>query len=177
VIKSNFRSGYRMAAVVFAAVASLAGCQGQNASDNMSPEEINKLIAPVGQLNTGAPITVAAGAAPAMEEAAPTAAAPEAAAASAPVPAVPAPVAARSGKQVYETTCFACHGVGAAGAPKFGDKAAWAPRISQGMDTLVTHAINGFQGKTGMMPPRGTCANCSDDELKSAVDYMVKSSS
>lgn len=77
----------------------------------------------------------------------------------------------RSGEAVYQASCFACHGTGAAGAPKFGDAAAWAPRISQGMETLVSHAINGFNA----MPPKGGCAACSDEEIGNAVDYMVKS--
>ena len=64
---------------------------------------------------------------------------------------------------------MACHATGAAGAPKVGDKAAWAPRISQGMATLVKHSIQGFNA----MPPKGMCMDCSDDEIKAAVEYMV----
>ncbi len=79
-----------------------------------------------------------------------------------------------TGKQVYEGLCVACHAAGVAGAPKFGDKAAWAPRIAQGMDTLYMHSINGFQGKTGVMPPKGGNPSLSDAEVKAAVDYMVK---
>lgn len=78
-----------------------------------------------------------------------------------------------TGKQVYEGLCVACHAAGVAGAPKFGDKAAWAPRIAQGMDTLYMHSINGFQGKTGVMPPKGGNPSLSDAEVKAAVDYMV----
>lgn len=88
----------------------------------------------------------------------------------------PAPGISRSGNAVYNGSCVACHGTGAAGAPKLGDKAAWATRIDQGLDTLVKHAIVGFQGKTGVMPPRGTCGACSDVELKAAVEYMVSES-
>ncbi len=77
------------------------------------------------------------------------------------------------GKTVYETTCVACHAAGVAGAPKFGDKAAWAPRIAQGMDTLHNHAIKGFQGKSGMMPPKGGNMSLSDADVMAAVDYMV----
>lgn len=79
---------------------------------------------------------------------------------------------ARSGEQVYQAACLSCHGTGAAGAPKFGDAAAWAPHIAKGMDTLYTNAINGI----GAMPPKGLCMDCSDDELKAAVDYMVEAS-
>lgn len=75
----------------------------------------------------------------------------------------------RSGVDVFNGSCMACHATGAAGAPKVGDKAAWAPRIAQGMDTLAQHAVTGIRA----MPPRGTCAACSDDELKAAVEYMV----
>ena len=78
----------------------------------------------------------------------------------------------RSGDDVYKTSCMACHDTGAAGAPKKGDKAAWAPRIAQGIDTVYTHAINGLNG----MPPKGTCMTCSDDDIKAAVDFMVEAS-
>jgi len=78
----------------------------------------------------------------------------------------------RSGDDVYKTSCMACHDTGAAGAPKKGDKAAWAPRLAQGMDTIYGHAINGFNG----MPPKGTCMTCSDDDIKAAVDFMVEAS-
>ena len=60
-----------------------------------------------------------------------------------------------------------------AGAPKVGDKAAWGPRIAQGKDTLYTHALQGFQGKKGVMPPKGGQAQLADADVKSAVDYMV----
>lgn len=73
------------------------------------------------------------------------------------------------GKSIYGTACFACHATGAAGAPKLDDKAAWAPRIAQGMDTLVQHAING----KGAMPPKGGRLDLSDDDIRDAVAYMV----
>jgi cytochrome c5 len=73
------------------------------------------------------------------------------------------------GKQIVQSSCFACHGTGAAGAPKIGDKAAWAPRIAQGRETLLTHSIQGLRA----MPPRGACMTCSDDDLKAAIDYMI----
>ena len=77
------------------------------------------------------------------------------------------------GQSVYEGKCKACHATGAAGAPKLDDKANWAPRIAQGMDTLNKHAIEGFKGTVGFMPPKGGFATLSDDEVKAAVAYMV----
>ena len=79
----------------------------------------------------------------------------------------------KSPEQIYQSVCFACHGTGAAGAPKLGDKAAWGPRIAQGEDVLLQHALNGFQGNTGVMPAKGTCADCSDDDIKGVIEYMV----
>lgn len=79
---------------------------------------------------------------------------------------------ARSGKQVYDASCHTCHATGAAGAPKFGDADAWGPRIGKGMDTLYTHAIQGFNA----MPAKGLCMDCSEDEVKAAVDYMTENS-
>ena len=77
-----------------------------------------------------------------------------------------------AGKALFNSTCTACHGAGIAGAPKFGDKAAWAPRIAQGKDTLYQHAIKGFQGEFGTMPPKGG-SSAPDADVKAAVDYMV----
>ncbi len=77
------------------------------------------------------------------------------------------------GKEIYNTACVACHAMGVAGSPKFGDKDAWAPRIAKGMDTLFTHALQGFQGKTGVMPPKGGRMDLPDDRVKAAVAYMV----
>ena len=77
------------------------------------------------------------------------------------------------GKKIYDASCMACHAAGVAGAPKLGDKASWAPRIAQGNDTLYTHAIKGYQGKAGMMPPKGGNMALKDDDVKAAVDYMV----
>lgn len=74
-----------------------------------------------------------------------------------------------SGEQIYQSNCLACHGTGVAGAPKLGDAAAWAPRIAQGMGTLLSHAVNGLNA----MPPKGTCASCSEEDLQAAIEYMV----
>jgi cytochrome c5 len=81
--------------------------------------------------------------------------------------------AAVDGKQVYDAGCVACHGAGIAGAPRVGDIASWADRIVQGMETMVNHAVNGFQGSKGMMPAKGGNPSLSDDEIRAAVKYMV----
>lgn len=80
--------------------------------------------------------------------------------------------APRTGEQVYQQFCGTCHKTGVANAPKFADKAAWEPRIAKGKDVLYQSAINGVAGTA--MTPKGSCMNCSDDELKAAVDYMVQ---
>ena len=84
----------------------------------------------------------------------------------------PAAAAARGGEEVFNAVCTGCHSTGAAGAPKIGDKDAWAPRIAQGEDTLLQHALNGFN----VMPPKGGCGNCSDEEIRNAMEYMVSKS-
>jgi cytochrome c5 len=78
----------------------------------------------------------------------------------------------KSGEEVYNSNCLACHGTGAAGAPKMGDAAAWAPRIAAGMDSLLANATNGLKA----MPPKGLCMTCSTEELQGAIEYMVNKS-
>jgi len=78
-----------------------------------------------------------------------------------------------SGQQVFAQVCKTCHETGLAGAPKAGDKAAWAPRIAEGENTLVQHAIAGYQGKTGVMPPKGGNPDLTDDEVHRAVVYLA----
>ena len=80
----------------------------------------------------------------------------------------------RSGKDVFDGACMACHATGAGGAPKVGDAAAWSARIAKGIDALYASGLNGVPG-TGMMA-MGTCMTCSEDEIKAAVDYMVENS-
>jgi cytochrome c5 len=80
------------------------------------------------------------------------------------------------GKATYDSVCFACHATGAAGAPKLGDKANWAPRIAQGMDVMKKHAIEGFKGNSGFMPAKGGRADLSDADVGAAVEYMVSQS-
>lgn len=78
------------------------------------------------------------------------------------------------GKAIYDTSCIACHAMAVAGAPKFGDAEAWAPRIAKGMDTLYANSINGFKGEAGIMPPKGGRLDLDDAAIKAAVDYMVE---
>ena len=127
---------------------------------SMSDAAVSKRIAPVGhvEIDPNAPAPVAAAAAPAQT-----------AAATVPPPAAKQDSAAASGKTTYDTTCTACHGAGVAGAPKFADKAAWAPRIKGGKDALYATALKG----KGAMPPKGGNLSLSDADVKAAVDYMV----
>jgi len=84
--------------------------------------------------------------------------------------AAPAAGGARSASDLYNTKCAACHATGVLDAPKFGTSD-WADRAGKGLDTLVNNAINGINA----MPPRGTCSDCSDDEMKALVEYLVDS--
>jgi cytochrome c5 len=126
----------------------------------MSPEAVAKRLAPVATLNIdpNAP-------------AAPPASAPAPAVASVTIPAAAPQGAAAggSGKATYDAVCAVCHATGVAGAPKFGDKAAWAPRLKAGLEALHTSAIKG----KGALPPMGGNAALSDADVKAAVDYMV----
>jgi cytochrome c5 len=140
------------------------------------PEMVAKRIAPVTTLlvvqqAASAPAAATASATPAVATAAPVVAAliPVA------VPAGAAPAAAGGGEGVYKAACVACHGAGIAGAPKFGDKAAWASRVAQGKPTLYEHAIKGYQGKAGVMPAKGGNSALADADVQAAVDYMVAS--
>lgn len=125
------------------------------------------------QVKAPAAAPAAQAAAPAEQAAAPAAAAtPAAPAAQAAAPAAAAPAAAVDGEKVYKGICFSCHDVGVAGSPKLGDKAAWAPRIATGNDTLYGTAINGKNA----MPAKGGNPALSDAEIKAAVDFMVSKS-
>jgi cytochrome c5 len=125
----------------------------KDSQDQTVDPEVLKRIAPVGRVNIATEST-------ATENAA----------------AAPASNKGDQGKSTYDAVCAACHGAGLAGAPKLGDKSAWAERIAQGIDTLYDHAVKGFQGKSGMMmPPKGG-SDRPDAEIKAAVDYMVGAS-
>jgi cytochrome c5 len=123
----------------------------------MTPEAVARRIAPVSTV-------VVDPAAPAVPVAAPAAVAP--AASVAPATKVAGKV---SGEATYKAVCIACHSVGVAGAPKTGDKAAWAPRIGTGIDALYASALKG----KAAMPAKGGNAALSDAEVKAAVDYLV----
>ena len=109
-----------------------------------------------------------AGGAKFKEPAAPAAAVP---AASAAAPAgKSATQSVADGKKVYESTCIACHGLGVANAPRFGDKKAWAEHLMHGTEHLYENAVKG----KGAMPPKGGNLTLSDADVKAAVDYMLK---
>lgn len=162
--------------------------RGGTSADDVTDYEIGRAIVYMANASGGklqepaAPAQPASGAAaPAPASAAPDAAsgadASTAAAAAAAMASLKtaAPAAAgagsnlEAGKKLYNTVCMACHASGVMNAPKFGDKAAWAPRIATGIDTLHNAALHGLNA----MPPKGGAANASDDDVKAAVDYMV----
>ena len=128
----------------------------------MSEKAVAERIAPVAKIvvDPNAPAKAAAPAAPA--------AAPMAAVAIPPAPGKAAAVGA-DGKATYDSACSACHATGVAGAPKLGDKAAWAPRVKQGKPALHQAALKG----KGAMPPKGGNTSLSDDAVKAAVDYLL----
>lgn len=128
-------------------VASLVAVSGVAYSETKAVDTVKERIAPVGKVCMSGEACAAA-------------------------PAVPASAGPKSGKDLYASVCATCHGAGVLNAPKFGNAADWAPRVAKGMDTLYTHAIAGFNS----MPAKGTCAACSDDEIKGAVKHMVDSS-
>jgi cytochrome c len=87
---------------------------------------------------------------------------------------IPEPVATTlTGPQVYNEACIACHGGGIGGAPTLPDADNWEPRIAQGLKTLQQHAIEGYTGSAGYMPPKGGRLDLSDGEIDEAVEYMV----
>ena len=166
--------------VMLAILASSPGTFGED-HPSMTEEAIAQRIKPVGEVQLaedGAADAQAPAPAPAASAApAPGAAAtpPAAAAAPAGAPAAPgagaqpAAAAGGDGKAIYDKVCMACHATGVAGAPKAGDKAAWEPRLKQGMEALYTSSLKG----KGAMPPKGGAVQLSDADIKAAVDYMV----
>ncbi|MBI2803051.1 MAG: cytochrome c5 family protein [Gammaproteobacteria bacterium] len=128
------------------------------ATTQVYEENLDARIAPVGTANTSGETLTLTGTAPASDAAAPA-----------------VPVAASSpGEATYNKVCFACHAQAVAGAPKFGDAAAWGPRIAKGVDVLHKHALEGFQGEAGIMPPKGGGVDLPDADVEAAVDFMIK---
>lgn len=121
-------------------IAALAGLFSVQAQE-MTNEDIAERIKPTGSVHV-------AGAAPASAAAA----------------------GPRSGADIYNSACVACHSAGVLGAPKLQNAGDWAPRMEKGLDTVVMNAINGINA----MPPRGTCGDCSDDDIRAAVEYMIE---
>jgi cytochrome c5 len=129
----------------------------------LAPEAVERRIQPVARLEFGPPEGVAqkpAAAAPAKPGAA------AAAGKLGPADGKPGPA---DGKALYDKVCVACHQVSVAGSPRLGDKAAWAPRIQTGVDSLMQSVIKG----KGAMPPRGGNPSLSDAEVRAAVEFMV----
>jgi cytochrome c5 len=128
----------------------------------LSEEAVAKRLKPVGEVVVDPTQPKPAPSAPVAVAATPAA-----------IPGAPPPAAAKGeggkGKPVYDSVCMACHAAGVAGAPKTGDKAAWAPRLKTGMNTLYTSALKGKNA----MPPKGGNVSLSDADVKAAVDYMV----
>ena len=81
-----------------------------------------------------------------------------------------------NGEETFRAVCSACHATGVGGAPRVGDRAAWAPRIGQGMARLTEHALKGFAGKSGVMIAKGGRSDLPDELVRQTVDYMVKAS-
>ena len=139
-------AGLVVIAVLFYAVANLVTSELVDEDhDGRMQAKIEENIRPVGQVNVGS------------------------VPASAPAAAAAAP---RSGDEVYNSACAACHASGVAGAPKLGDQGAWGARASKGVDALLSSVVNGLNA----MPPKGGCATCSDAELKGAIEHMLSQS-
>jgi cytochrome c5 len=155
--------------IVIALIAQLAMMSVDPTATNpgMTEEAVAKRLKPVGEVAIMSPSEREAKAAAA--KAAATAAPKPQAISKAPAAAQPATADTGKGKSVYASACAACHAAGVAGAPKFGDKAAWAPRLKSGMETLYTSALKGKNA----MPPKGGNVSLADADVKAAVDYMV----
>lgn len=167
------------------AIDGLRGMPARGGNSDLTDDEVKRAVvfmaSKAGATWTAPPVAATAAAPAATSTAAAPAPAPAPAAVAAPAPAAAPPATAvasaapaaaapaGAGKKVYDTTCMACHATGVAGAPKFGDKAQWAPRIQLGMDTLHTAALKG----KGAMPPKGGNTALSDADVMAAVDYMV----
>jgi cytochrome c5 len=125
-------------------------------------EAVLRRIQPMAQ------VSLSGGAQPEPARTAAKPAGPATAAAASPPAAAPATTAG-IGKKVYDSACVACHASGVAGAPKFGDRAAWGPRLAGGLDALTASAIKG----KGAMPPKGGNTSIPDADIRAAVEHMA----
>ena len=153
------------------------GAMGAQGGGDFEDVEIGKAVAHLANASgakfaepqkAAVPVSADAPAAAPAVAAAPMPAAPVVVAAAAAAPATPVKAAAGAGEALYKQACIACHAASVAGSPKFGDKAAWAPRIKTGLDMLTASVIKG----KGAMPPKGGSA-ASDADIRAAVEYMV----
>ncbi|MHB8495823.1 MAG: c-type cytochrome [Casimicrobiaceae bacterium] len=154
----------------------LAGFQGKagvmppkGGNPDLTDDEVHRAVVYMANLAGAGWKEPAPTAAPAAAAAAVAVTATAAAPAAAPAATMASAGGNADGKKVYDGTCHVCHATGLVGSPKFGDKAAWAPRIATGMNTLYNAALHGLRA----MPPKGGNANLSDAEVKAAVDYMT----
>lgn len=145
-----------LAALYESAITGHGGMPARGGMAKLTDDEIKRAIEYM--FNAGKQATPSAAAAPA----------PMAVAAAA----APAKLDAADGKKIYDGACMACHAAGVAGAPKLGDKAAWAARAAQGIDALTASVIKG----KGAMPPKGAAGAASDAELRAAVQFMLSQS-
>jgi len=140
-------SQLRVFGLVILTLFTLVACSGQDGSVELTDNQKNLVaerIAPHGQLVMAGQAVVSA----------------------------VASAVARSAESIYTTNCQGCHSVGVADAPKTGDVAAWADRLTKGIETVYANAINGI----GAMPAKGLCMDCSDDEIIATIDYMLENS-
>jgi cytochrome c5 len=77
------------------------------------------------------------------------------------------------GKTIFDNLCHACHETGAGGAPRISDKVTWAPRVAEGLETLIRHATDGYTGSNGIMPPKGGNPALTDEQIKATVEWMI----
>lgn len=137
--------------LVFIASFTIAGFAGIATAKHMSDHNVNDRLKPVHS------VYVEGDEVPQVANAAPVASGGDS--------------AGRTPEQIYNTYCMACHTTGAAGAPKIGEAADWEARTASGIEAVYSNAINGL----GAMPANGTCADCSEDEIKATVDYILES--
>lgn len=134
--------------IILIANSNVAYTADRQSDNSMSLEAIAKRLEPVGK------VTIAGADAPEVTQT------------------KPMPLTPFTGKRIYESICSDCHATGEVRSPRFGSANAWKPRTAKGYEVLYEHALNGFN----FMPPKGTCDECSDEEIKAAVRYMVEQS-